>query len=266
MLELIDSHCHLDDDRLNANRSEIIDAARQIGIKHFVVPATTHQRWPLLRQLQLDQSGVHIAYGFHPMFMDKHEQADINLLEKQLIGHNAVAVGECGLDFFHSKLDEKEQIKLFEDQLDVAKNLSLPCIIHSRKSLDIVLSLLRKKQLCGGVLHSFSGSLQQAKQLNDLGFKLGIAATVCFDRAKKLQAIVKAMPLDSLLLESDAPDQTGPDYKGQLNQPAFMLAQLNKIAFLKDLKVSSVANQTTENAKSLFKLTLIPQHHSQGIL
>ncbi len=255
MLELIDSHCHLDDDRLNTNRPEIIDAARQLGVKHFIVPATTQQRWPLLRQLQLAQTGVHIAYGFHPLFMDEHEQADINLLENQLTEHHAIAVGECGLDFFYSKLDEKDQRLLFENQLDVAKNLSLPCIIHSRKSLDIVLSLLRKKQLCGGVLHSFSGSLQQAKQLNDLGFKLGIAATVCFDRAKKLQSIVEAMPLDSLLLESDAPDQTGPDYKGQLNQPAFMLAQLKKVASLKDLEVSCIASQTTKNAKILFKLT-----------
>lgn len=254
MLSLIDSHCHLDDDRLNNNREALIAAARDVGIEQFIVPATTQQRWPLLRQLQLNYDDIHIAYGYHPMFMAEHKHADINKLESDISEHNAIAVGECGLDFFASSIDEQEQKKLFEQQLSVAKNMSLPCIVHSRKSLDIVISMLRKKQLVGGVLHSFSGSLQQAQQLNDLGFKLGIAATVCFDRAKKLQAIVKAVGLEYLLLESDAPDQAGPDYRGQLNQPAYMLSQLNKVAELKQLTIAEVAKQTALNVSRLFHL------------
>jgi len=254
MLELIDSHCHLDDARLDSNRLEVLNAARQVGIKHFIVPATTQQRWSLLHKLQQTHVDIHIAYGYHPMFMSEHTQADFKMLERLAVEHKAIAIGECGLDFFHSKQDEKEQMHLFEQQLYIAKNLSLPCIIHSRKSLDSVISRLRKKQLVGGVLHSFSGSLQQAKQLNDLGFKLGIAATVCFERAKKLQAIVTAIPLEYLLIESDAPDQAGPYYKGQLNQPAFMLEQLNKVAWLKNIEVIEVAKQTSLNAKHLFNI------------
>jgi len=254
MFELIDSHCHLDDGRLDQNRLDIINAANEAGVTNFIVPATTQSRWPLLRQLQLEYSDIHIAYGYHPMFMQAHDDANMGQLEAVITEHQAVAVGECGLDFFQSRLDEKEQKSLLKQQLDVAKNLSLPCIIHSRKALDDVIFLLRKKQLIGGVLHSFSGSLQQAQQLNDLGFKLGIAATVCFDRAKKLQSIVKNTPLEYLLLESDAPDQTGPAYKGQLNQPAFMLAQLNKVAELKKLEVDEVARQTSLNARNLFNL------------
>jgi len=257
MLSLIDSHCHLDDDRLNKNREELLNAARDVGVKQFIVPATTQQRWPLLRELQLAHNDIHIAYGYHPMFMSEHKSLDIEKLESVLSAHNAIAVGECGLDFFHSSLDEKEQKQLFEMQLEVAKNMSLPCIIHSRKSLDIVASLLRKKQLVGGVLHSFSGSLQQANQLNDLGFKLGIAATVCFDRAKKLQAIVKAVALEHLLLESDAPDQAGPDYRGQLNQPAYMLSPLNKVAELKELSIKEVAKQTTLNTSRLNNINVL---------
>jgi len=254
MLDLIDSHCHLDDDRFNLNRSDIVASAKEAGIQQFVVPATTQQRWPLLTQLKLDYEGVHIAYGYHPMFMDEHHVADMTLLEQTLVKQNAIAVGECGLDFFHSNDNEKEQTSLFDQQLSVAKNLSLPCIIHSRKSLDLIISKLRKKQLVGGVLHSFSGSLQQAQQLVDLGFKLGIAATVCFDRAKKLQSIVKAIDLEHLLIESDAPDQSGPKYKGLLNQPAYMLEQLNKVADIKGLTVNDVAQQTTANARLLFKI------------
>lgn len=255
-MRLIDSHCHLDDERFDDHRLELINSARDVGIECFIVPATTQQRWPLLRKLQQAHNEIRIAYGYHPMFMKHHEQADFVELEHLLIDHNSVAVGECGLDFFHSNLDEKEQKILFERQLDVAKNLSLPCIVHSRKSLDIVISMLRKKQLVGGVLHSFSGSLQQANQLNDLGFKLGIAATVCFDRAKKLQAIVKEVALEHILLESDAPDQSGPDYKGQLNQPAYMLKQLHKVAELKKLEISDVAKQTLTNTIELFQIKI----------
>lgn len=255
-MHLIDSHCHLDDDRLDSNRLEVINAAREVGVEHFIVPATTQQRWPLLRKLQQTHSDIHIAYGYHPMFMQQHTQTNMEQLESIITEHGAIAVGECGLDFFHSKCDENEQKSLFEQQLNVAQNLSIPIIVHSRKSLDIVISMLRKKQLVGGVLHSFSGSLQQAKQLNDLGFKLGIAATVCFDRAKKLQTIVKEIALDNIVLESDAPDQTGPDFKGQLNQPAFMHKQLYKVAELKKLNVDEVAKQTSLNVMHLFQIKL----------
>lgn len=250
-MHLIDSHCHLDDDRFDNDRIEVINEARQIGVTHFIVPATTQQRWPLLGKLQQAHKDIHIAYGYHPMFMKDHSEADMDQLERAIIKDDAIAIGECGLDFFHSIHDEQKQKKLFEQQLSVAKNLSLPCIVHSRKSLDIVISMLRKKQLVGGVLHSFSGSLQQAKQLNDLGFKLGIAATVCFERAKKLQSIVKEVSIENVLLESDAPDQTGPDYQG-LNQPAYLLSQLHKVAELKGMSVSDVAKQTTKNAERLF--------------
>ncbi len=254
-MDLIDSHCHLDDDRFNINRSDIINNAKIAGIKSFIVPATTQQRWSLLRALQQADSSVHIAYGYHPMFMNKHEDADMAVLEATLTQHKAIAVGECGLDFYHQDANQEAQIKLFEAQLCIAQNLDLPCIIHSRKSLDRVLSILRKKQLTGGgVVHSFSGSLQQAEQLTDLGFKLGIAATVCFDRAKKLQSIVKEIALEHLLLESDAPDQTGPDNKGQLNQPAFMLNQLNKVAQLKQQSCLKIAQQTVKNTQGLFKI------------
>jgi len=257
-MKLIDTHCHLDDARFEHYLNDVIEAAKAVGVTDFIVPATIQNRWVLLRKLQLDYNEIHIAYGYHPMFMQAHAQADMHQLETMLTEHQAIAVGECGLDFFQSRLDEKEQKSLFEQQLDVAKNLSLPCIIHSRKSLDDVIYLLRQKKLVGGVLHSFSGSLQQAKQLNDLGFKLGIAATVCFDRAKKLQSIVKNTPLEYLLLESDAPDQTGPDYRGQLNQPAFMTAQLNKIAELKEMTISEVSEQTSLNAKCLFNMANTP--------
>lgn len=260
-MRLIDSHCHLDDDRFDGKRLALIHAARDIGVEHFIVPATTQQRWPLLRQLQQQHNDIHIAYGYHPMFMQEHQQADMERLECLIVEHGAIAVGECGLDFFYSNLNENQQKKLFEQQLDVAKNLSLPCIIHSRKSLDMVISMLRKKPLLAGVVHSFSGSLQQAKQLNDLGFKLGIAATVCFDRAKKLQAIVKEIALEHILLESDAPDQSGPKYKGLLNQPAYILAQLNKLAQLKKMNSSDIALQTSLNTKELFKLKKRGRYH-----
>lgn len=254
MPSLIDTHCHLDAESLEQDLVAILQQAADVGVTDFIVPATVKSRWAKLNQLRIQYPNIHVAYGFHPMFMDQHQTDHINSLEAYLVENKAIAVGECGLDFYSAGCNEQQQKTLFQAQLNVAKNLQLPCIVHSRKSLDQVISMLRKHSVCGGVIHSFSGSLQQAKQLADLGFKLGIAATVCFDRAKKLQSVVTQMPMDSLLLESDAPDQSGPLHRGEINQPAFMLGQLNKMAELKQVSVAEIASKTSQNAKQLFAL------------
>lgn len=255
MTMLIDSHCHLDDDRYGHSLELLLADAIKVGVQQFVVPATTMKRWSIISKLNELYPCVHVAYGLHPMFMAENTLSDVDSLEQTLAENNAVAVGECGLDFFLGNDDEGAQLALFEAQLDIAKNMHLPCIIHSRKSLDRVLSILRKKNINSGVIHSFSGSLQQAKQLTDLGFKLGIAATVCFDRAKKLQKVVKEIDLGCILLESDAPDQSGPLHRGQLNRPAYITDVLKKIAELKQLDAVIIARQTVKNTKNLFNLS-----------
>lgn len=253
-MRLIDSHCHLDDDRLDVERDAIIAEAAAQGITRMVVPATTANRWEKIKSLCALHTGLYPAYGLHPMFVEQHQANHLRELDEWLAREDAVAVGECGLDFYSSRVDEKWQKQLFQEQLQLAENHRLPVIVHARKAMDDVISLLRRQRRCGGVVHSFAGSEQQARQLYDLGFKLGIAATVGFERARKLRAVVAAMPEDALLLESDAPDQPGRDHRGQLNRPAYIVEHLQTMAELRQVAVEDLAAALTRNTETLFKL------------
>lgn len=251
---LIDSHCHLDDDRLDDCRETVIARAAELKVTRMIIPATTANRWEKVKQVCATHEGLYPAYGLHPMFIEQHQAAHLLELDEWLEREQPVAVGECGIDFFDSRVDEKWQKQLFTEQLQLANNHRLPVIVHVRKAMDEVISLLRKHANYGGVAHSFAGSLQQAMQLHDAGFKLGIAATVSFERAQKLRAVVAAMPDDALLLESDAPDQPGAAHRGELNQPAFIIEHLQTMAELRNCSPEDLAATLTRNTESLFSL------------
>jgi TatD DNase family protein len=253
-MRLIDSHCHLDDDRLDDRRDEVVAEAVAVGVTRMIVPATTANRWEKLKSVCERHDGLHAAYGLHPMFIEQHQAIHLRELDEWLERETAVAVGECGLDFFDTRVDEKWQKQLFQEQLQLADNHRLPVIVHARKAMDEVISLLRRQGRQGGVIHSFAGSEQQARQLYDLGFKLGISATLGFERARKLRGVVAAMPLDALLLESDAPDQPGASHRGQLNQPAYIVEHLQTMAELRQMEVADLAAALTRNTESLFNL------------
>jgi len=253
-MRLIDSHCHLDDDRFDERRAEVVAAAAEVDVTRMIVPATTANRWEKLKSVCAHHDGLYAAYGLHPMFVEQHQAAHLRELDEWLEHESALAVGECGLDFFDTRVDEKWQKQLFQEQLQLADNHRLPVIVHARKAMDEVISLLRRQGRQGGVIHSFSGSEQQARQLYDLGFKLGIAATLSFERARKLRAVVAVMPIDALLLESDAPDQPGAAHRGQLNQPAYMIEHLQTMAELRQMEVADLAAALTHNTESLFNI------------
>jgi TatD DNase family protein len=253
-MQLIDSHCHLDDDRFDDNRDQVVAQAHACGVSRMIVPATTANRWEKIQQLCANHDGLYPAYGLHPMFIEQHQPLHLAELDEWLEREAPVAVGECGLDFFASRVDEKWQKQLFQEQLHLADQHRLPVIVHARKAMDEVISLLRRQARHGGVVHSFAGSEQQARQLYDLGFKLGIAATVSFERARKLRAVVAAMPLDALLLESDAPDQPGAAHRGDLNLPAYVVEHLQTIAELRQIDPAELATALTRNTEQLFRL------------
>ncbi|MBT8435212.1 MAG: TatD family hydrolase [Gammaproteobacteria bacterium] len=253
-MKLIDSHCHLDDDRFDDRRQQVIAQAAAVNVTRMVIPATTANRWEKVKQVCAGQEGLYPAYGLHPMFIEQHQVNHLRELDEWLEREQPIAVGECGIDFFTSRVDEKWQLQLFREQLQLANNHRLPLIVHVRKAMDEVISLLRKRARFGGVVHSFSGSQQQAQQLHDIGFKLGIAATLSFERAQKLRRVVAAMPDDALLIESDAPDQPGASHRGQLNEPAFIVEHLKTMAELRNSEVEDLAATLNQNAESLFNL------------
>ena len=253
-MELIDSHCHLDDDRFDERRQDVIAQAAAVNVTRMVIPATTANRWEKVKQVCEGHDGLYPAYGLHPMFIEQHQVNHLRELDEWLEREQPIAVGECGIDFYDSRVDEKWQLQLFREQLQLANNHRLPLIVHVRKAMDEVISLLRKHARYGGVVHSFAGSQQQALQLHDLGFKLGIAATVGFERARKLRAVVAAMPDDALMLESDAPDQPGAAHRGELNQPGYILEHLQTMAELRQCSPAALAVTLNRNASQLFKI------------
>jgi TatD DNase family protein len=193
------------------------------------------------------------------MFMPQHQQEDLDYLERWLQSETAIAVGECGLDFFifakqgDYQQAKKAQLQLFSAQLALAQQYKLPVIIHSRKSLDLVLKEIRQTPNLRGVVHSFSGSLQQAHQLIDLGFYLGFGGPITYTRAKKQQHLVSSLPLDALLLETDARDQADAAHYGLRNEPAFLINIAQTVAKLRGISIQEVAQMTTNNAHQLFK-------------
>ncbi len=252
MLELTDSHAHIDDEVFAGDRVAMFDRARTAGVRHMVVPAIDHASWPRIAALRNAHPDALPAYGLHPIYLDNHRPEHLDALAVQLNTHPAVAVGEIGLDFFLPELDPERQRHYFQAQLRIARDLNLPVIVHARRAMDEVTATLRRIGGLRGVVHSFSGSLQQAQRLWDLGFHLGIGGPVTYERAQRLRSIVATMPMEHLLLETDSPDQPGACHRGQRNEPAYIIDVLRVVAELRGESQAEVAAATTANARRLF--------------
>ncbi len=253
-MTFIDTHCHLDFDAFATDRDAVWRRARERNVTGLILPATTRARWPQVKSTAAMDAGIHAAYGLHPCFMDEHEKPDIDALAGWLDRESPVAVGECGLDFYHDKSGKSAQMELLDTQLSLARDRNLPVIIHARKAVEDVIHLLRKYPGLRGVLHSYSGSYEQARQLLDLGFCFGFGGPVTWPRSTRLQTVVKKIPLDHILLETDAPDQPDATHQGQRNEPGFLPEIATFIARLRKEDIEKFAAKTTENARILFSI------------
>lgn len=247
---LIDSHCHFDDSRFDEDRELVLQRAADNGVQQFVVPAVSRSGWQRLEQLAAQYPAIHPAYGLHPWF--EHSDEDIALLPAYL--EKSVAIGECGLDFKLSSIDEAAQLKHFRAQIKLAVEYDLPLIIHAYKAVDQVIRELKRYPGLRGVIHSFSGSSQQAEQLIDLGFHLGFGAAATRSNAVKLHQIIADMPLEKLLLETDAPDQPPASHRGERNEPAYLVEIARAIANIRALPAEALAEQCNRNCQELFGL------------
>lgn len=253
---LVDSHCHLDLAAFDTDRPEVIERARACGVTRQVVPAVAPSGWGKLRQVCAMDTGLHAAYGLHPVFLDQDSRHGIEQLPLWLQAEQPCAVGECGLDFHVPGLDRERQQWVFEAQLEIAHATGLPVVVHALRAVEQVLLVLRRFPGLRGVVHSFSGSPQQAQQLWDRGFLVGLGGPVTYPRARRLRRMAATMPLEFLLLESDAPDQPDALHRGQRNEPARLLQVLQAIAELRGEDPAEIAARTSENARLLFKLPM----------
>jgi len=253
---LIDSHIHLDDDRLQGTKKAVLAAARQANVAGMVVPATTFARWPMVKAICQEVEEAHACYGLHPCFCLDHQEDHIAALATWIGREHPVAVGECGLDYFISNANKSVQQNIFAAQLALAREFDLPIVIHARKAVEDVIRMVRSSGHYRGVVHSFNGSLQQAHRLFDLGYKISLGGAVTYPRATRLQSLAGKVPLDSLLLETDAPDQVDANHPGEVNQPAYLVDIWQMISQLRSESSEEVARLTTQNAIELFGLQM----------
>ncbi|TCT20689.1 TatD family hydrolase [Thiobaca trueperi] len=257
-VELIDTHCHLDVADFAHDREAVRWRSGVAGLVGIVIPAIHAAGWADLLALCADSSAdgpvLYPALGLHPVYLDQHADQDLAALERTVADQRPLAIGEIGLDFFVRDLDRTRQQRLFESQLTIARDARLPVLLHVRKAHDEVLAILRRIRVCGGIAHAFNGSLQQARQYQDLGFKLGFGGMLTFERSAKLRRLAAALPLESIVLETDAPDMTVAAHRGERNSPEYLPDVLAALAQVRESNPFDLAAQTTTNAREVLEL------------
>jgi len=251
---LIDTHCHLDAAEFDADRDDIVRQASALGVSGIVVPAVARNYFDNVINLCRQHSHCVYALGIHPMYVDSSALDDIEVLRQYVQLNQPVAIGEIGLDYFLTNpRDNPENIArqtvFFVEQLKIAQEFGLPVILHVRNAIDDILKQLRKYRLTGGIAHAFNGSLQQAQQFIDLGFKLGFGGAMTYSRALKIRELAKQLPLEAIVLETDAPD-IPPEWvrKAGRNSPAELPEIARVLADLRQVNVSQVVDITGRSA------------------
>lgn len=252
MTPLIDTHIHLD--RL-ADPAAQLDEARAVGIRAWIVPGVAAEGWPGLLAVAERFPAVYAAPGIHPEAAGNCDRQCLDRLRACLDHPRAVAIGEVGLDRQVST-PWPDQEKTFVAMIRLARETDKPLLIHCRKGLDRALALLRREQAqrVGGIFHAFSGSLETARMIIDSGFLLGLGGVLTWSSARRLPEIVRAVPAEALVLESDAPFLAPEPYRGQANRAAWLTRVAAQVAALRGWSAEETARVTTANAQRLLRL------------
>jgi TatD DNase family protein len=258
IMQLIDSHCHIDAQDFISCKERVISEAREHGITRMIVPGITASGWNQILKLSEFHKEIFAAPGLHPLFLSDHKEKDLIQLKQLTHNPRVIALGEIGLDYYHKDTDQKGQQELFVKQLDIASEAKSPVLLHVRKAHDQVLSLLRKKQFTeGGIVHSFSGSLQQAEQYINLGFCIGVGGTITYTGAKRRHKVIAALPTTAIVLETDSPYMALSGHSGKPNEPKQLRKILKSLAVLRKEEELQVGEYTTRNCERCLKLSRI---------
>lgn len=254
---LIDTHCHLDDPIFAPDFDEVLQRSQQAGIKSIVIPAVEAASFERTMACARRIEGGYFALGIHPMYVPAAEPEDLHTLERYLEqaqdDPRLVAVGEIGLDFFVPALRtpelEEKQIFFYNEQLKLAQKFELPVLLHVRRSQDLILKYARRYGAVRGIAHAFNGSFQQAERFLSFGYKLGVGGAMTFTRAKQIRRLATQLPLDSFVLETDAPDIPpawlhAPREKSVRNEPYHLARIAHTMAELREIPVSKLIAAT----------------------
>jgi len=258
---LIDTHCHLNFDRFDQDRETLVNRAVEQGVTAIINPGVDLRNSRAAIALAERYDPVYAAVGIHPTATDELDQAALRALREMAQHPKVVAIGEIGLDYYWPNQPNREwpcaspatQRAAFRRQLDLAAEVGLPVIIHDREAHTDVMIGLEDSRGVSGVLHSFSGDLDLAEWAIDLGFYIGITGPVTFKKSHELKTVARQINFRRLLVETDAPFLTPAPYRGRRNEPAYVHIVAQEVARLRGCDLSTVAQQTTENARTLFQ-------------
>ncbi len=252
---LIDTHAHLNDEKFNEDREEVMVRAKNAGVG-YIINIGYNKETILTTMDMIDKYDfIYGAIGWHPNDAHDMKEEDLKWIE-ELAGHPKIlAIGEIGLDYYWDFATKEEQQKIFREQIQLARRLKLPIIIHDRDAHQDICDILKeeKAQEVGGIMHSFSGSVEMAKECMSLGFYISFSGPVTFKNAKKPKEVAKEIPLNRILIETDSPYLTPEPYRGKRNESAYVKYVAAKIAELKEMDIEEIEAITAENARSLLK-------------
>ena len=252
----IDTHCHLDAAEFGDERAAVAARALQAHVSWIVLPAVAIDNFQTVRRLANSQPNCAYALGIHPMYVPQADLADLATLRAAVAAAMSdprfVAIGEIGLDFFIPALTtvpmREKQERFYVEQLKIARDFGLPVLLHVRRSQDTLLKYLRRIKIRGGIAHAFNGSFQQAQAFIDLGFKLGLGGAMTFTRALQIRRLAATLPLEALVLETDAPDIAPSWIHPGRNSPEHVPGIGAVLADLRTMPVADIARATSDNA------------------
>jgi TatD DNase family protein len=258
---LVDSHCHLDRldyTKKHTNLDDVVNKAKSAGIDYMMSVCVTLKDYPAMAELIKGYEQIFSSCGVHPLYYDEKIAGDQSIDEALLLEYasddKVVAIGETGLDFFYAPETKEWQIDSFRKQIRIAKQLNKPLIVHTRNARQETLDIMREEgaDQVGGVLHCFTESIEMAEEAMKMGFYISVSGIVTFKNAKQLQAVIKEIPLDRLLVETDSPYLAPIPHRGQENEPAFTADVAIFVANLKGVTIEELAKVTTDNFFTLF--------------
>lgn len=255
----IDTHSHIYEEEFREDRETVVQKAKETGVKYIILPDIDSESRP--RMLDLEAQHPEMMYslvGLHPTSVNENYTEELALIEKQLGTHKYYGIGECGIDLYWDTTYYREQIKVFEHQLGMAKDMDFPVIIHSRDSLNEIFKILKKHPYSRGILHCFPGNTEDARQAIDMGFLLGIGGVVTFKKSQMADTI-REIGAQNIVLETDSPYLAPVPYRGKRNESSYIPLIAQKIAEITGEEVKKIEEITTQNAMNLFNL------HSENV-
>jgi TatD DNase family protein len=255
-MHFIDTHAHVYAEELTSSMDMVIENSIKAGISKILMPAIDSTTLDAMLKVEAQFPGLCMAMiGLHPCYVKENYKAELKLVEDWIGKRKFIAIGEIGLDFYWDKTFAKEQQLVFETQMQWALDLQLPIAIHTRNAMGETIEAVKPfaKKGLRGVYHCFSGSKESAEQIIDMGFHLGLGGVLTYKNAGVAEA-VKDIPMEFLLLETDAPYLAPVPYRGKTNEPAYMIEVAKKLAEIKSMPLHEIAAITTNNAEKLFGL------------